>query len=82
MRPRPKTKRPPLFVKQRLPVRGHGSGGSGRRLIQRMRLRSGKLRTGEEFLGAVVVKPMLARLETRDDRVASSGGMFPCMLTW
>jgi hypothetical protein len=47
-----------------------------------MRVRSGKLRAGEGFLCTIVVKPPLARLETRDDRVTRSGEMFRCMLTW
>src|SRR5580704_2400094 len=72
----------PLFVKQRLPVCRHPFGWSGRRLIQRMRVRSGKLRAGEGFLCTIVVKPPLARLETRDNRVTRSGEMFRCMLTW
>jgi len=71
-----------LFVKQRLPVRRHPFGWSGHRLIQRMRVRSGKLRAGEEFLCTIVVKPSLAVLETRDDRVTRSGVMFRRMLTW
>src|ERR1700720_1090063 len=77
-----RTKEPPLFVKQHLPVCRHPFGRSGRRLIQRMRVRSGKLRAGEGFLGTIVVKPPLARLETRDNRVTGGGEMFRCMLTW
>jgi hypothetical protein len=69
-------------VNQRLPVRRHRSGWAGRRLIQRMRLWSGKLRAGEGLLSTVVIKPMLAWLETRDDRVTRSGEVFRCMLTW
>src|ERR1700692_4599343 len=42
--PRSETKKPPLFVKQRLPVRRHRSGRSRHRLIQRMRVRSVKPR--------------------------------------
>jgi hypothetical protein len=72
----------PLFVKQRLPVRRHRSGRSGHRLIQRMRVRSVKLRAGEELLGTIVVKPPLAWLETRDYRVTRSGVVFRCMLIW
>src|SRR6202035_1062143 len=75
-------KRRLLFVKQRLPVCRHRSVRSGRRLIQRMRLRSGKFWAGEGFLRTIVVKPMLARLETGDNRVTRSGKMFRCMLTW
>jgi len=47
-----------------------------------MRVRSGKLRAGEEFLFTIVVKPPLARLETRDNRVTRSGAVFRRMLTW
>ena len=72
----------PLFVKQRLPVWRHPFGRSGRRLIQRMGVRSGKRRAGEGFLRAIVVKPSLARLETRDNRVTRSGAMFRRMLIW
>jgi hypothetical protein len=43
---------------------------------------NGKLRAGYEFFSAVVVKPVLARLEARDDRVTRSGVMFRCMLIW
>jgi hypothetical protein len=71
-----------LFVKQRLPVCRHPFGRSRRRLIQRMRVRRGKFWAGEGFLRTIVVKPMLARLETRDNRVTRGGVMFRCMLTW
>jgi hypothetical protein len=71
-----------LFVKPRLPVSRHPSGWSGRRLIQRTRVRSVKLRPGEEFFSTIAVKPPLARLEARDYRVTSSGAMFRCMLIW
>src|SRR5258708_4968848 len=47
-----------------------------------MRVRSAKLRAGEEFFRTIVVKPMLARLEARDYRVTRSGAMFRCMLVW
>jgi hypothetical protein len=47
-----------------------------------MRVRSGKLRAGEGFLSAVVVKPMLPWLEARDYRVTRGGLVFRCMLTW
>jgi hypothetical protein len=47
-----------------------------------MRVRSAKLRAGEEFLSTIVVKPMLVRLETCDDRVTRSGVMFRGMLIW
>jgi hypothetical protein len=72
----------PLFVKQRLPVRRYRSIRSRCRLIQRMRVRIGKLRAGEGFLSTVVVEPMLAWLEARDDRVTRGGVVFRCMLTW
>jgi len=71
-----------LFVKQRLPVRRHPVGWSGHRLIRRMRTRSGKLRAGEKFFSTIVVKPVLAGLEARDDRVTCRGVMLRCMLTW
>jgi hypothetical protein len=71
-----------LFVKQRLPVCRHPFGRCGHRLIQRMRVRSGKLRAFEELLRTIVVKPVLARLEARDNRVTGSGAVFRCMLTW
>jgi hypothetical protein len=51
-------------------------------LIQRTRVRSVKLRAGEELLRTIVVKPPLARLETRDYRMTRSGAMFRCMLMW
>jgi hypothetical protein len=51
------------------------------RLIQRMRVRSGKLRAGEGFLSSVVVKPMLAWLEARDYRVTRGVVVFRCMPT-
>ena len=41
-----------------------------------------KLRAGEELLRTIVIKPPLARLETRDYRVTRSGVMFRCMLIW
>jgi hypothetical protein len=75
-------KQPPLFVKQRLPICRHRSGRSGRRLIQRMTVRGVKLRAVDEFLRAIVVKPPLTRLETRDDRMARGGVMFRCVLIW
>src|SRR5579863_6108427 len=77
-----RTEDPTLFVKQRFPVRRHRSGWSGYRLIRRMRLRGVKLRTVEEFLRTIVIKPMLAGLEARDDRVTRSGVVFRCVLTW
>jgi len=51
-------------------------------LIQRMRVRSVKLRAGDEFFSTIVAKPPLARLEARDYRMTRSGVMFRCMLTW
>ena len=71
-----------LFVEQRLPVCRYSSGWSGRGLIKRMRMRRGQVRTGKEFARSIIVKPPLACLETRDDRVASSCVVFRCMLTW
>jgi hypothetical protein len=47
-----------------------------------MRVRSTKLRAGDELLGTIVVKPLLARLETRDYRVTRSGAVFRRMLIW
>jgi hypothetical protein len=41
-----------------------------------------KLRPVEDFFGAIIVKPPLARLEARDYWVTSSGPMFRCMLIW
>jgi hypothetical protein len=41
-----------------------------------------KLRAVEELLRTIVVKPPLARLEARDDRVTGGGAMFRRMLTW
>jgi len=71
-----------LFVKQRLPVCGHRSGRSGRRLIQWMTVRSVKLRATDELLRTIVVKPMLARLKARDYRVTRGSVMLRCMLIW
>src|SRR5579871_5816373 len=47
-----------------------------------MRVRGMKLRAGEEFSGTIIVKPSLARLEARDDRVTRSRVVFRSMLTW
>jgi hypothetical protein len=47
-----------------------------------MRVRSVKLRAGEELLRTIVVKPPLTRFETRDYRVTRSGLVFRCMLIW
>jgi hypothetical protein len=47
-----------------------------------MRVRSVKLRAGEELLCTVVVEPPLARFEARDYRVTRSGVMFRRMLIW
>jgi hypothetical protein len=52
------------------------------RLIQWMAMRSGKLRAGEGFFSAIIVKPMLARLKARDYRVPCRGMMFRRMLIW
>ena len=73
--------------KQTLHIHHHAvasrvAGRPGRRLIQRTRVRSVKLRAGEELLCTIVVKPPLARLETRDYRVTFSDVMFRCMLMW
>jgi hypothetical protein len=38
--------------------------------------RSGKLRAGEGFFRAIVVKPVFARLEALDYRVARGGVVF------
>jgi hypothetical protein len=35
-----------------------------------------KLRAGEGFRGTIIIKPVLARLEARDDGVTSSGKVF------
>ena len=43
-------------------------------------MRSVKLRAGEEFFCTIVVKPLLARLEARDDRVTGGSVVFRCML--
>ena len=69
-----------LFVQQRFPVSRHRSGWSWHRLIQGMTVRSVKLRAGDKVFYTVVVKPLLARLEAHDYRVAGSGGVFRCML--
>lgn len=47
-----------------------------------MRVGSGKLGASEGFFSTVVVKPMLAWLEARDDRVTRGGEVFRCMLIW
>ena len=47
-----------------------------------MRVGSGKLGAGDEFFSAIVVKPVLARLEALDDRVAGRGVVFRRMLIW
>src|SRR5262245_12838860 len=45
-------------------------------------MRRGQFRTGKEFARSIIIKPLLACLETRDNRVAGSGIVFRCMLTW
>ena len=45
-------------------------------------MRSLKLRAGDELLCTIVVKPLLARLETRDYRVTRSDAVFRRMLIW
>src|ERR1700677_3006385 len=45
-----------------------------------MRVRGRQLRAGEELSGTIVIKPSLARLEARDDRVTGRRFMFRCML--
>ena len=45
-------------------------------------MRSGQIRTREEFSRAIIVKPPLAWLETRDNRMAGSCVVFRCVLTW
>jgi hypothetical protein len=45
-------------------------------------VRSLKLRAGDELLCTIVVKPLLARLETRDYRVTRSDAVFRRMLIW
>jgi hypothetical protein len=45
-------------------------------------VRSAKLRAGDELLGTIVVKPLLARFETGDYRVTRSGAVFRRMLIW
>ena len=47
-----------------------------------MAVRGVKFRPLEGFFRAVVVKPVLARLEAGDDRVARSGVVFRRMLIW
>ena len=44
-------------------------------------MRRGQFRTGKEFARSIIIKPPLAFLETRDNRVASSCVVFRCMLT-
>jgi hypothetical protein len=45
-------------------------------------VRSLKPRAGEGFFSTEVVKPILARLEARDDRVPRGGVVFRCMPIW
>jgi hypothetical protein len=45
-------------------------------------MRRGQVRTGKEVARSIIIKPSLACLETRDDRVASGCIVFRCMLTW
>src|SRR5580700_6229398 len=47
-----------------------------------MRVRGMKLRAGEEFSSAIVVKPSLVRLEARDYRVTRRRVVFRSMLIW
>ena len=75
-----RTKEPPPIREAAIASLRARSGRSRHRLIQRTRVRSVKLRAGEEFFCTIVVKPPLARLEARDYRVTRSGVMFRCML--
>src|ERR1700677_2412341 len=77
-----KPKSRPLFVKQRLPVWRHRPCRSRRGLIHRMAVRGVKLRPLERFFSAIVVKPLLAWLEARDDRVTGGSVVVRCMLIW
>src|SRR5215831_19541720 len=45
-----------------------------------MRMRRGKIRTGEELPSMVIVKPALPWLEARDNWMTRSCVMFRCML--
>jgi hypothetical protein len=45
-----------------------------------MGVRSMKRRAGEEILRAIIIKPALAPLEARDDRVTRAGVVFGGML--
>src|SRR3954465_3072211 len=71
-----------LLMQQRLPVRRHRAVRSGHRLIQRMRVRTLKLRAGESLSRAIVVKPSFTRLEARDDRMTCRRAVFRCVLIW
>ena len=55
-----------LLVKQALPSVGHGTGGAGCGLVQRMVVRRSELRTGVHASGLEVPEPLLLRLEALD----------------
>ena len=82
VRPVPLSAEPLLITKPRLPVCRHASGGAGHRLIERMRMRGMQGGADEELVRSKVVKPLLAGLKARDNRVTRIGVMSRCMLTW
>jgi hypothetical protein len=57
-------------VEVRLPVAWHCSGRPGYRLVGRMTIGCGQRRCCEEFVGAIVVEPVLARFEALQHGVA------------
>jgi len=63
------------------PVVRHLPCGPGSRLAERVVLRWGERRTGSHLVGAVVVVPVLAGLEARDDPVARAAGVSTRMLS-
>src|SRR3954467_2399385 len=58
------------LVELTLPVGRHGAGRAGYRLVGRMAVGRGQGGTFEELARAVVVEPVLAGLEARQQRVA------------
>ena len=74
--PRRSGKHAPLRVYQKvLPVGRDPSGWSGHGLVERMMLRRCQMRSFDIFVCLVIPKPILARLETADDRVTGRFGV-------
>lgn len=69
-------------MKLLFPVRRHAAGRAGHRLIQGVVMRRRQLGSIRELIGPVVVEPVLAGLETLNDRVTRAPGMVAGVLGW